>query len=351
MDELVDGGVVVVSDRSRHAISAVVAPRSGGFLVKQGITAQPDSAASLAREARFYRSMYQQNGEEMLQFLPAFHRFDEFRGLLVIEYVSDAENLKVFYERTGSFPVELGRHLGLALATLHFKTNFGRLAEDEPFLSAAPWILSLHKQIKNMPYGVSGANSQLSDILAGHGSLARAFDELYETWPSTVLIHGDMKWENCLVSLRSSVEIEPIVKLIDWETASYGDRCWDVGSLFQSFMGAWVFAVSTTQDIHIGRSLPSEENQLDILRPAIRAFWRGYIDTAQLTGAQADEFLTRSMRYAAVRLVQTVYEHNVGSNAMIPALISTLQLALNILANPEGAIASLLKMSSEHAND
>jgi hypothetical protein len=79
------------------------------------------------------------------------------------------------------------------------------------------------------------------------------------------------------------------------------------------------------------------------MRPAIRAFWSSYTHHRKLTNPDLlDEYLLRSVRYAAARLVQTAYEQGQTSSLLTGNIVVLLQLAFNILQRPAEAALALL---------
>jgi hypothetical protein len=78
------------------------------------------------------------------------------------------------------------------------------------------------------------------------------------------------------------------------------------------------------------------------MQPAMRAFWDAYAVGMHLTPVEQDEWLLRSVRYAAARLLQTAYEQSALTLRLTGNVICLLQLSLNILQRPADAAASLL---------
>ena len=82
------------------------------------------------------------------------------------------------------------------------------------------------------------------------------------------------------------------------------------------------------------------------MHPALRAFWETYLRTMGLDAEEADQWLLRSVRYAAARLIQTAFEQMQGSIRMNGNTICFLQLSDNILKRPREAAVHLLGISS-----
>jgi outer membrane protein assembly factor BamD (BamD/ComL family) len=77
------------------------------------------------------------------------------------------------------------------------------------------------------------------------------------------------------------------------------------------------------------------------MHPAIRAFWRAYWNGAGLDPAEAS-FLERCVKFAAARMIQTVYEHLYQSVQLTPSALALLQVSLNMLNRPSEARECLL---------
>jgi hypothetical protein len=80
------------------------------------------------------------------------------------------------------------------------------------------------------------------------------------------------------------------------------------------------------------------------LRPAIRAFWRAYVETLGVDEAEADRRLDRAVRYGAARMVQTAYEFLQYSTEIAGSAIWLLQVSLNLLKDPRRGTVELFAL-------
>jgi aminoglycoside phosphotransferase (APT) family kinase protein len=158
------------------------------------------------------------------------------------------------------------------------------------------------------------------------------------------LIHGDIKWENVIIQPRDPENSEQNLRLIDWETADLGDAAWDVGGALQSYLSFWVFSMPVTSEAKAPELVEHAKLPLEAMQPSIRRFWKMYVDSMQLTGAAAAEWLERSIKFAAARMIQTAYEYMYYSPQLTPSAVYLLQVSLNILTNPTRAISDLLNL-------
>jgi hypothetical protein len=120
-----------------------------------------------------------------------------------------------------------------------------------------------------------------------------------------------------------------------------GDGAWDVGSMLRDFLGYWLLSVPLTADLTPEQMLEGCTWPLASIHPAARAFWGGYLASARLDSATASRFLLRSVRFAAARLAQGGYELSLTSQQPSNLAFAMLQLAANILDDPQEALLHL----------
>jgi thiamine kinase-like enzyme len=206
-----------------------------------------------------------------------------------------------------------------------------------------PWILSIH-QTPDLDGEISLGNTKLISVLREYPDYQNALDELRSEWRIDTLIHGDMKWDNCVVLSKTSSEQELKVRIVDWELADLGDACWDVGAILQAFLSFWIFSIQMSTGLSPSQSLHLTNYPLKAMLPAIRAFWEAYRDSMGFSAPETAERLKRSARYAAARMIQTAFESLQRSPQMTPNALCLLQVSMNILQGPQQAIRDLLTL-------
>ena len=72
-------------------------------------------------------------------------------------------------------------------------------------------------------------------LLQTDRELGAALDRIADEWWPGALIHGDVRFENVL-AIGSQPGFDANVCLVDWETATFGDPCWDLGCLIAEFV-------------------------------------------------------------------------------------------------------------------
>lgn len=322
---LVDGDLTLISDRSRHQITAVMTNGAGNFLVKQAQGFQPNSVATLKKEASIYKWVSGLSSSALRDLMPLYIDYCDQKNVLVIEYLSDACNIKAYHERRAGYPPALATALGRSLGKFH---AYAARHSSDPYLASLPatppWILTFSGENPS-PYGHSNANAELAKIIRNYKSIANGLSELHDSWEGTSLIHGDMKWENYIVSESGKLGSQFSLKLIDWEMAGLGDPLWDAGSIIQSYLSSWVFSLAQDHD---------SESSFAKIREPINAFWSAYATTRKFSPSKEGRAVVAATKFAAARIVQTAFEHNVSADKLAPAIVLALQAAINILDDP-----------------
>ncbi len=322
-ETVVNGDLVVREVSSRNRNFAVEASEGPSYLLKQGRSAE--GVATVAREAAVYEQLASR-GEELRAYLADLVDYDSEEGVLVLELVREAEDLRRRHQRLEACPADLGEAVGAALGTLHRETR----ATYPP--ARPPWVLSIHRPDTSVFRDASAANLELIRIVQSDEALGERLDELRGDWRVETLIHQDVKWDNCLVTP------EDRLRLIDWEVAVAGDPHWDLASALSQYLSFWLFSIPVTGSEPPARFPALARYPLDTMKGALRACRDGYARAAEGAPALADESLDRTVAYAGARLIQNAFEASQFAQRLDSAAILHLQLGANLLERPgEGA--------------
>ncbi len=260
-----------MSDLSRsHCVHRVDASE-GSVVVKTPSGRAQGRSRSLAAEAFAYRLATWRPG--LAAVLPRVLLIDERRQVLVLEAAAWSTVGAVLQDESRLPHPAASASLGAALASVHqatagvpvpFPASAGIL--DLPDSSPAD-IELVHA--KDLALEVSR-----DPVIAAGLRTARA------DWEPVCLVHGDVKWDNCLVDL----DLAPVsLRLIDWELSGWGDPAWDVSA---------ALAQASALEVTSGRS--AEPDQASLVGAYVA-----------LAGAQA---LPRVARYWPARLVHLALE-------------------------------------------
>jgi Phosphotransferase enzyme family len=346
---VVAGDLTILDVSRRNCNFKVISTHGPSYLIKQGMS--PDGASTIAHEAAVYRLFHGRSEAQWAgipRYLPKFYIYDEQERVLVLELISDAEDLYEHHTRTGRFAASIASMMGEGLAVLHGKSPAHILEESSFLPDRVPWVLGIHRPSIEMFRDVSEANLRLVKIVQQSLELCQTLDGLRESWSSKALIHHDIKWGNWLVLRPLRSRQEQRIKLVDWELAAPGDPCWDIGSVFSGYLGFWLSSIPTTGGEPPAKFLEHSLYPLDCMKLAIRSFWASYVQHMCLSTSDAGEWLLKSMRYAAARLVQMAFDELQVTNQMTGNMLGALQLSVNIATRPNEAALLLLGLPLHH---
>ena len=339
---VVDGDFMTVEASRRNKNLKVLRAEGPSLFLKQAGQLDPQSVGTLRTEAAVYQLANSQTPETpfaaLRPLLPRFHGFDPDRNVLVLEAVSGAESLHVKQLRENAISPDVARAVGTALGTVHREMRADHALPSAPqgtFRTQPPWILSAPEMAGQPLQGVSGAGLQLFQVLHRYPEFPRLLAELRAGWKIETLIHGDVKWDNFLVSQDGKSAF-----LVDWELADFGDPSWDAGAVLQGFLTSWVISIQAAP----GTVPDFAQLPLAKLRPAIRAFWSAYVEALGVDRAEADRRLDRAVRYGAARMVQTAYEFLQYSAEIAGPAVWLLQVSQNLLKDPRRGTVELFAL-------
>lgn len=218
--DIVDAGVVTSNMSSSNPVAAVSVGGEPRFVTKLGRSdaerwEQGDPAAERLLLRRF--------ADARPSWLPEVMVSDD--DLLVLGFVGQGESLQGQME-AGREPRRLAaRALGAVL----------RQVADSPSAGLGtarlPWILRLADRpwpgfVQEHPPAMELASAVVTSVVA------EVLGSMRDAWRSTHLVHGDLRWANCLVDGAGGVV------LVDWEYAGLGDPAWDLGCALAEHL-AW----------------------------------------------------------------------------------------------------------------
>jgi hypothetical protein len=342
---IVEGDLEVIDVGRRNENLKIICQNGQSYFLKQPGNGEPSTDATICCEATFYNHCRLDTGAaDLLGFIPGFHGWDEDRPVLVLE-LADGRLLWAHYASTMApeFPCDSAAPLGEALGTLHrvFRDqSFQRDPSMSRLPSAPPWILFGHRPTPEIFARLSPASLQILKLVQQDRPMVAGLEGLRNEWIADTLIHGDIKGDNVLVTVRADEDVR--VRIVDWELIQVGDAAWDVGNMFRDFLSYWLVSVPLSGDLAPEQMLESAQIPLANLHPATRTFWNAYRGSARLDANAADSFLLRSVRFAAARMAQGAYELSASAHSPSNLAVMMLQIAANILADPSEAVLHLL---------
>lgn len=346
-ESVVDGDFMVVDVTRRNRNFKIIRRQHQSFFIKQIQDWDPQAIASLQCEATCY--WLAQNDVQLASLaslMPAYYLYDPARHILITELLPEGENLSEYHRRLGKFPVDIAATMGRALGSYH-RDGVNKL-KDEPqnahFPKRTPWILTINQQNPQLFNALSAANSQLFNIVQTYPEFAQVLEELCSQWQFDSLIHGDMKWDNCVVYRTNGQTEKTGFRIVDWELADIGDSRWDVGAIIQAYLTFWIMSIPQNSEMSPAQFVELAQYPLEDMQPAIHAFWNAYLETLEVEGSEAQSLLESCVKYGAARMIQTAYEYMQYQPHITVSALYLLQVSLNILKSPKEAIDHLLAL-------
>jgi len=190
------------------------------------------------------------------------------------------------------------------------------------------------------PAGRQGLSAGGQDLVArvqASRSLCDLLSELRESDAGGAVVHGDLRWDNCLVIAPASSRRRTRVLLVDWELAGAGAAGFDVGTVLAEYLCAWVGSVPIVDPADPARLVNRARYPLRRMQPALQDFWSAY-----RRHNPESPTLGRVVQLAAVRILQTAVERAQGLAIPSAHVVTLLQLADNLLRQPDDAARGLL---------
>ncbi len=329
--------VVEYSSRNRN-YAVTVAGREAGFFVKQLRVLVPASVVMMQREATVYwLARHDPDFAPLKKITPDLLIFDGAAKVIILKLVPKSESLLRMQERLGGFSVDAARSLGDALATIHTKVGL-KMREDPPreaFPLEAPGIFTAHRD-GPLNQWLGPGQRRLVEIVRDNHTLAGCLDELASSWRFSSFIHGDIKFENCVLSLSGSPG-NPEVAIVDWELADFGDPCWDVGSLLQSYLYLCIRPSLSEKGMSLEARLERAGNRAESMRAAVSEFWRSYCARTSMGERETRALVDRVVLCASARMIQMALEVMHGQPEPPPAALSLLDVSVEMITHPDAA--------------
>lgn len=339
--DLVTQSIAVRSHSQRNRGFSVTWPNGHGYYVKQH---QPDAGpwephSTVACEAHLLQRF--SHTSAIQTWVPQLRYYDAPRQALVIDWLPHATPCQQAVLVNDLPDPTAAYGLGRALAQLHRALADLALDNGKGLAISAqpPWPLTFHKLHPLVSEDQSWGQAQLVALVQQQQDVMAALADLAANWPTSQLIHGDMKWQNCLVTgdFTDPNPAEPCM-FIDWEMAGLGDPLWDLAGLAQSYLKDWLDRLSIfNSDTRPEQAVQQSSKSLPPYQAALHQLWRAYLNHS-LTSVSVERF----MALCGARLIQTLYEDNTDEAMLNPAHTLLLQLARNLLLQPSNGAQHLL---------
>jgi len=208
---VVDGDFVLAEAGRRNRNFKVLRRKQPGLFVKQIKSTEAQAISTIEREAAFYRAVHSDPRYTAIAgMIPKFVDYEPSRRALALSLTENAESISEHHMRQAQIPENTARLIGNALGIAH---SYGPAMMADPatrslFPYQAPWPMTLEQMGYSFLDNFAPIGPQLSAAIQQLPKLQPMLSALRPLWQYDSLIHGDMKWDNCLVSSRDGVEMK-----------------------------------------------------------------------------------------------------------------------------------------------
>jgi len=313
------------------------------FFVKQAFT-NKEKSASLQREGLFYEIAA--SDEQFLplkKYLPGILLSDRINSILVVEYLGKYLNLYdwLLDGNTNKNAGNVAEELATALFFLHSMNDkdVKELKQQDFFYEFKPWILRL-PEMKTLTGKTarSEADENSLQLIFSIPGFVQLIEEAAALWEPSCMIHGDSKLNNFLLQNANNDPAILSLKIIDWELVNTGDPLWDLATIFQSVLTAWVISEDP--------SYKANSNKTDFdtgcMQQFITGCWKKYAGLHNWDKSTEIIKLDKCTGFIALRLLHACFETTPAAKSLRPHSARLLQLAHNILLDKTGTINNLL---------
>jgi hypothetical protein len=339
---VVDGDFVLAEAGRRNRNFKVLRRKQPGLFVKQIKSTEAQAISTIEREAAFYRAVHSDPRYAPLAgMIPKFVDYEPSRRALALSLTENAESVSEHHMRQAQIPESTARLIGTALGIAHSygPTMLADANTRSLFPYQAPWPMTLEQTGYSFLNNFTPIGPQLSAAIQQLPRLQPMLSALRPLYQYDSLIHGDMKWDNCLLSSRDGVEMN--LTIVDWELADIGDGAWDVATIFKEYLVAAILNASARQSAAAQNQPAPLAQTIETMQPSIRAFWKAYV-MARALNADAGRYLDRAVRYTAARMIIAVLEYLNASPQFSVLGPIMLQTAMNLLEAPQVAAMQMI---------
>ncbi len=333
---IVDGDYTVSEHGRRNRNFKVHRRKQPGIFVKQVKVLDPLSTATVKREAGFYRAVHgDPKFSALREMIPEFLDYESRRHAVALRLADGAESLAEKQGREGIYREDTAHLLGHALGTIHLH---GPAMHADPatrglFTSQLPWPITLDQTGYSFLTNIGPIGPALAAEIQKIPTLQPKLSALRAEWRYDCLIHGDMKFDNCLI--RTGPDGVPNLTIVDWELADIGEAAWDLGSIYKDLLMAVLMSSEYRESAVRNNTSAPPLVTLESVQPAALAFWNGYHAGRRMPPQYHSAFLDKVVRFTAARMVLAVLEYLFNSNEMNQLGHHTLQTAVWLLEAPQ----------------
>ena len=163
-------------------------------------------------------------------------------------------------------------------------------------------------------------------------------------------MHNDLKLNNILLHnqwQQVSASSGNIVRLIDWESCTWGDPAYDLGTIIASYLKIWLESLAISTAIDVESALRLAITPLEQLQPSIAALTKAYLHNFPEIIQRRPDFLKLVVQFSGYGLIEKIqariqYQEPFGNTG-----ICMLQVAKTLLCYPMQSIPTVFGTTAD----
>jgi len=275
--------------------------------------------------------------------------FDKENHILIFRYLDNYLDLYYFYTQENSFPLKIATAIGETLAALHqdsydcqnYREFLVNQAENQTTHQLHRLIHSWQRIEPEIFGEVPAEALKFFTLYQKYESLEKAIAELGNAFKPSCFTHNDFKFNNILLSRDWQQNDKNILRIIDWESFSWGDPAFDLGTLIASYLQIWLNSMVVSPSLTIEESLRSAIIPLDKLQPSIATFQKAYFKVFPNILKYRPDFLERTVQFTGFVLIQQIQATIQFQKCFDNTGIAMLQVAKSLLCRPQHSIPTI----------
>ena len=288
--------------------------------------------------------------------------FDTINSIIIYS-ARDYINLEDYYKTPESFSsTTIAKLVGTTLAVLHLETlksqncyNFMNVNDnvEGKFSYQFPYPIYLQDRLEPETFFTLPPEAYKFIILYQRSeNLKAAVKELVFSHSHCCLTHNNLRTSNILIPTQeinilsqADNSKQSIIRLINWESSSWGDPASDLGSAIAGYLLFWLNSLIVHPAIELEKSLQLSTVPLESIQPLIVALTRAYISNFPEILEYCPDFLKRLVQFAGLSLIYSVLALIDSFKGFNNQSICRLQLAKNLICKPEKSFISVFGMT------
>lgn len=331
--------------------------QNNSFLVKQNrVDSEGRTSGSLITESSVQDLINRFTELASIQpIISEILKFDRQNSAIVAVFYENYISLDDFYEIHNTYDSRIAHMLGVNLATIHQATykqqqqreylrqhNIRELARKPPGFIRRLNSISPSIFARTCPDGLT-----FYKLYQRFPSLNQAVIELYDRLQPACVTHNDLTLDNFIIDTQidlssDSARIRPEqLKIIDWEFISWGDPAADLGMLVSQYLSEWLGSLVADGNLDLNTILRLASCPLEKITPSLQAFLQAYLTQFPEILNYRPDFIRRIVQFAGIGILSRLSYYAEYHFQFDNESICKLQVAKNLLCNPQQAIETL----------